>query len=86
MWKNHTGFAERDGRKIKFGLPGSSDIIGIHHDGRFIAIEVKTGTGRLSEQQKNFRNMICRFHGVYVEARCVEDVQKALAVAPAQAR
>lgn len=40
---------------IKFGLcTGSSDIIGIAPDGRFLAVEVKTKTGRASKEQVQF--------------------------------
>jgi hypothetical protein len=79
LWKNHVGVAQIKGRTIRYGLPGSSDILGIAvPNGRTIAIEVKTGTGRLSPQQKNFRDMILAFGGFYVEARCLEDVTRVL--------
>lgn len=81
LWKNHVGVAKHGDRTIRYGLPGSTDLIGIRAGGQFLAIEVKTGTGRLSPQQINFRDMILKQGGLYVEARCVEDVERALAVA-----
>ena len=79
LWKNHVGVAAIKGRVIRYGLPGSSDIMGITAPGgRFIAIEVKTGTRRLSPQQKKFRDMVSSFGGIYVEARCLEDVKRVL--------
>jgi hypothetical protein len=33
---------------------GSPDIIGFDHQGRFIAVECKTGSGRLTSYQKDW--------------------------------
>lgn len=70
VWRNNTGQAYQgriihkaakqltldDARPVNFGLcVGSADIIGIRHsDGRFIALEVKTGKGRLTKEQERF--------------------------------
>jgi hypothetical protein len=81
IWKNATGVAEQDGRKIRFGLKGSADILGIiGGQGKFLAIEVKTGRGRQTKEQKAFQKMIENHGGLYILARSVEDVKKALAV------
>ena len=37
---------------------GISDIIGVLPTGRFLAAEVKTGTGRLSPEQKEFLDRV----------------------------
>ena len=60
-------------RVISFGLPGSPDLIGILINGRFLAIEVKTGNARQSNVQKNFQKMIEKFGGTYILARSVRD-------------
>lgn len=74
VWRNNTGsIKSEDGRFITFGLKGSADILGILKGGRFLAIEVKGVTGRQSEQQKNFENMIKSFGGVYILARNIDD-------------
>ena len=41
-------------------------------------IEVKTPSGRQSDDQKNFQAMIERFGGIYIVARSPEDVLQAL--------
>lgn len=78
VWNNPTGAVKVGDRYIHFGRVGSADIIGILHDGRFLAIEVKTATGRQSEEQKNFEKMIKNFNGIYILARSVGDVEKRL--------
>jgi hypothetical protein len=79
IWKNNTGMAFQRGRPIKFGLKGSSDIIGILSDGTFLAIECKTGKARQSQHQKNFQKMIEQFGGIYILARSLNDVERGLA-------
>lgn len=60
VWRNNVGSAKTmDGRHITFGLAvGSSDLIGLTSTGRFVAIEVKTATGKVTEAQLNFINMV----------------------------
>ena len=61
-------------RLIRFGLAiGSSDVIGITPDGRFLAIEVKTTTGRATKEQLAFINAVNKSGGVAGIARSVED-------------
>lgn len=60
VWRQNTGvLKDANGRPIKFGLcKGSSDIIGICPDGRFLAVEVKTRTGRASPAQLAFIEVV----------------------------
>ena len=88
VWRNDTGAAKSiDGdRFIKYGLVGSADIIGINYlehlrIGQFVAIEVKTGSARQSDAQKNFEKMILSRGGVYILARSVLEVTDRLAIA-----
>lgn len=76
VWRNQTGALKNDrGQLIRFGCPGSADILGIMApDGRFLAIEVKTDSGRQSDQQRHFQTMIENHGGLYILARSVEDV------------
>lgn len=82
-WSNNTGAVSvrsprgRD-RFIRFGKPGSSDILGIMPDGRFIAIECKAERGRLSVMQRDFLEDIRSRGGVAFVARGVEDVEREL--------
>lgn len=61
-------------RMIRFGLAvGSSDLVGIAPDGRFLAVEVKTKTGRPSAEQINFIEAVRRAGGIAGIARCPEE-------------
>lgn len=78
VWRNNTGAYKPAGcdRYIKYGTPGSGDIIGVNPHGRFISIEAKTKSGRLSDQQELFRNRVQEKGGVYVIARSIEDLEQ----------
>lgn len=56
VWRQDTGaFRAKSGALVRYGLcVGSSDIIGIAPDGRFLAVEVKTDKGRASAGQLAF--------------------------------
>lgn len=67
-------------RPIQAGLcVGSPDIIGIH-EGKFVAMEVKTGGGRVTKQQKRFLDTIERIGGGAIAGvvRSLEDTDKLL--------
>lgn len=79
IWKNATGVARTlngdDNNFIKFGLVGSSDIIGIWKPtGKILCFEIKTGTAKQTQTQKNFEKMISDFGGVYVLVRQLSDL------------
>jgi len=78
IWRNQTeALKDERGRLVRFGLIGSADILGIiKHNGTLLAIEVKTDTGRQTEQQKAFQNMIESHGGIYILARSVDDVKR----------
>jgi len=75
VWRNNTGaLADKYGRPVKFGLcRGSSDIIGIAPDGRFLAVEVKTKTGRTTKDQENFIWRVQYCGGIAGVVRSVQD-------------
>lgn len=79
-WKNHTGMGvSLSGNPIKFGLVGSSDILGvIPPDGRFLGVEVKTGTGKQRKRQGKFETAVASRGGLYIVARSVEDALAAI--------
>jgi len=79
IWRANVGVARIGRRVVRFGVPGQADITGILPGGRRIEIEVKSPTGRQTPDQVNFQRMIERFGGLYVLARSVEDVRKAIA-------
>lgn len=84
LWRSNTGAARnpRDGRVVRFGVPGQGDLSGIIHTcsgGVRLEIEVKSATGRQSPEQRRFQLMIERFGGCYVLARSVEDATQGIA-------
>lgn len=91
VWRNNTGqaYAGRvihssggvvtlaSASPIVFGLcVGSADIIGIAPGGRFLAVEVKTATGRVSREQQLFIDAVNAAGGVAGIARSVQDALK----------
>ena len=56
IWRNNVGTLKNAaGIPIKFGLcVGSSDLIGIAPGGRFLAVEIKTPTGKPTPEQTRF--------------------------------
>ncbi len=77
IFRNNAGTAKTvSGEFIKFGLcVGSSDLIGILRDGRFLAIECKAEKGRATPEQINFINAINKSGGVAGICRSVDDVK-----------
>ena len=78
LWRQNTGVARISQRVVRFGVPGQADLTGILPDGRRLEIEVKSATGRQSQDQKNYQNLISKFNGVYILARSVKDVYEQL--------
>jgi hypothetical protein len=63
--------------RISFGSVGQADITGIiSPTGQRLEIEIKTGTGRQSEVQKNWENMIKSMGGKYVVVRSLDDLEQ----------
>jgi hypothetical protein len=81
LWRNNVGMAwMRNGAPVRFGVggPGAADLIGLYA-GRFVAIEIKTPTGRLSPEQRTFQQLVERKGGIYVVLRSVDDARAWLA-------
>jgi hypothetical protein len=76
LWRNNIGVADVRDYKVRFGVggPGGADLIGCLN-GRFIAIEVKTATGRQSNDQRIFQALVESKGGVYVILRSVDDAK-----------
>jgi hypothetical protein len=78
-WRNNTGaYKSPEGQLIRYGCPGSPDILGIARGGVWFGIEVKSDTGRMSEAQKNFRNMVISMDGHYAMVRSVAEAKRFL--------
>ena len=80
LWRNNVGlFFTSYGAPTKCGLcTGSSDLIGITRDGRFLAVEVKTARGAASRYQLEFIAMVRGMGGVAFVARSAEDFRTKL--------
>lgn len=82
IWRNNTGaYKTAHGSYVRFGLKGSSDIIGIiggagANRGKFIAIEVKTKKNKQNPAQKVFEERINNNGGYYFVARSIDDLEK----------
>lgn len=91
IWRANTGMGwfkdgeparktDRGAYPVRFGTPGQGDITGlVLPSGRRLEIECKTERGRQSDDQKSFQRMIVSFGGIYLLARSLEDVDRALA-------
>lgn len=88
VWRNNVGAARAPGGGlVRFGLPGSADILGfLHPSGRFLAVEVKSATGRLSPKQQVFRRVVEAGGGLFIVARTVDDAISAVNAAQEAAR
>lgn len=79
----HCGARPRDGgpRWIHYGVggEGGADMIGVlRRDGRFVAAEIKTATGRQSDAQRVFASRVAADGALVVLARSVDDVRRVL--------
>ncbi len=70
-WSNATGAVQHEGRMLRYGLPGSSDILACV-DGRMIGIEAKVGRDAWRKHQKAFADALSRAGGLYVLARSID--------------
>jgi len=73
-----TGNGKKSRRFIQYAFKGCSDILGQLVDGRFLAVEVKTRSGRATKEQQAFLDKVDASGGVAVLARSVDEVKNAL--------
>lgn len=60
------------------GLKGVSDILGVLADGRLLAVECKTGRGKLSPEQQAFLDAVNARGGLGVCVRSVQELEDVL--------
>lgn len=84
VWRNNTGvvnssYTNKSGiqkqRRWKAGLVGSSDILGIAKDGKFIAIECKYGKNTTTTHQEIFLSEIRSRGGYGIVAYTIDDIK-----------
>jgi len=78
FWPNPSGRAKRCGQWLKYGEPGSPDIIGIMPDGKFVGLEFKTKTGTFRPDQVRFRGKCEDRHALYFVVRDLDDLKPLL--------
>lgn len=77
-YRNNSGaFKAAHGSFIRFGTPGSPDIVAVI-TGLFIGFECKMGSGRLNPNQKLFKERLEQAGGKYYEIHSPEDLDAAL--------
>ncbi len=84
--QNVGAYKDRNNRLVRYGLcTGSADLIGWQsvvitpamvgqRFARFVSIEVKTPTGRLSPEQETWQAAVQKAGGIAVVARSVDDI------------
>ena len=73
-WRNNSGAIKGpSGHLVRFGQPGSPDILGIIK-GRALCIECKASDGRLRPDQRLWLEQAREAGAIVIVARSVEDV------------
>lgn len=74
------GFPPHSKQLVKFGVPGTGDIVGIiRGSGRMVQIEMKSLTGKQRKAQEVMQRVITEFGGLYFVARSLADVDREFA-------
>ena len=80
LFRNNVGqYQYSPGKYIRYGIcnPGGSDLIGWYR-GRFLAVEVKTHTGKLTDPQRRFLEVVNGHGGIAFVARSVSEAMEEL--------
>jgi hypothetical protein len=77
---NAGSWSDEKGNMIMGAKGGTSDKTLLLPGGRFAALELKAGTNTLSDAQKRYKARVVALGGLFIEARCKEDVRAALVV------
>lgn len=82
-WRNNAGMIPTEaGNLVRLSPAGSSDIIGMLIDGRFLAVEVKAGRNKPTELQQDFLERVRADGGVGIVAWGVDDIEAELQRVP----
>jgi len=74
----HLLINENSRRFIRYSFKGCSDILGQLKDGRFLAVEVKSAKGKVTECQQQFIDCVNTNGGLGVIVRSIDDINNAL--------
>lgn len=81
LWRRMVGVAEVRGVKVSFGIKGQADLYGFDDRGLAYEVELKSATGRASEEQKKW-GTFCLSRGVkyyLLQAHARESTQETVA-------
>ena len=81
VWRHPTGTArsmDPPYHPISYGLPGSSDIVGMLPGGRFLGVEIKVGRDRQRDTQRAFEARVRQVGGLYVVVRDLDQLRAVL--------
>ncbi|UEX89710.1 VRR-NUC domain-containing protein [Staphylococcus ratti] len=77
VWRANAGMVRVGKRTLKLLPKGFPDIFGVRlKDGKFIAIEIKKPTGKLSIEQIEFQDWAMKQKIIYGVAYSVDDAKK----------
>jgi hypothetical protein len=95
LWRNNTGaLVDQQGRFVRFGLcKGSSDLIGLRsleitpalvgqRIAQFVALEIKTGSGTVSPEQRAFLQLVQQLGGLGGVCCSIAEAQAVLDLDP----
>lgn len=75
----NTGAAVIGQRLVRFGVPGTADIVGlVAPSGRMVMIECKTARGKQRKAQIVMQRVVTAMGGLYIVARSLADADAAL--------
>jgi len=76
LWRNNVGAYQKDRQWIRYGLGGNggADLVGmLRGSGRLLALELKTRSGKVSEDQRLFLQLVRTAGGFAAVVRSVEE-------------
>lgn len=79
VWNNPIAKARplfNPGIVIAFGLPGSADILGFLKGGRGVSLEIKTGEGRRTREQRAWHDRCLELGVLSIEVRSLTDLEQ----------
>lgn len=85
-WKANAGAMTVGHRTVRFGFAGQPDIVGMLKGGRFLAIEIKTGKGQLTKDQRSFLTKVRIAGGVAGVCHSVDEAALMLEMLPEATR
>lgn len=78
-WRNNSGATKIGKRFIRFGMKGSSDILGVlPPSGRFLAVECKQPKGRTTPDQDAFLSAVNEAGGLGFVVRSVDELEESV--------